>query len=226
MLNSFNTIDLVIQAYHRPFVRSLLTNLADYHMPTYIHSLHVALIAVQMGSEHGFSDTDLLDLASGALLHDIGKIEIPLSILDKDGPLTDEEFAVIKMHPLISYQLLNEQSVAHAHVIDLICLMHHLYLDDTGYPSGSEMPFGIDTSIIPAAARIVTISDIFGAIVSPRPYKYSLTNTYAMGELYKLGDKVDAHFVKILDHLVAENRLLLNTSGDCLMQHIQESENN
>lgn len=226
MLNSFNTIDIVLQTYHRPFVRSLLTNLAEYHKPTYIHSLHVALLAVQMGSELRFSNLELMDLASGALLHDIGKLEIPLSILDKDGPLTDEEFAIIKKHPLLSYQLLNEQSKAHARVIDLICLMHHLYLDDTGYPSESEMPFGIDTATIPVAARIVTISDIFGAIVSPRPYKNSLTNTYAMGELYKLGDKVDSRFVKILDLLVAENRLLLNTSGDCLMQHIQSSEYN
>lgn len=216
MNDSFEVLEIVLKAHHFPYVRPLLYALMEYHHHTYLHCIHVAILAVQIGSEFGMSNSELTELAAGGLLHDIGKLSIPVEILDKKGKLSDDEFKMIRRHPLVSYEKLQELNVAHPHIIDEICLKHHVYLNHAGYPAACDMPKGIDAVSMPNMVSIITVADIFGAIVSPRPYHSCLTSIFALSQLYSevAEGKLDERFVRIIDSLVMQNRLILSTSGD------------
>ena len=100
-----------------------------------------------------------------APLHDIGKIGIPDAVLLKRSSLTDEEFAVMRRHPLIGYEILRDSQSRFVQMGALIALRHHERWDGSGYPDGLK---GED---IPLAARIVAVADVFDALTSERPYK-------------------------------------------------------
>lgn len=210
-MNSFELLEVIIDAGKQPYVQPVIRELQDYHLPTYLHSIHVAMVSAQIALEYGLNITRIKYIAEGALIHDAGKLDVPLSILNKPGKLTAEELEEIRKHPVNSYKRAKEMNAPL--IPSLICLMHHYYLNGSGYPS--SFPDEIDHSRIPTEARIVTTSDIFCAIVSPRSYKDSLENIYAIGEIYQglARGKLDARFAKILDTLVQENRLLLNVGS-------------
>ncbi len=103
----------------------------------------------------------------GACLHDIGKIAIPKNILNKPGPLTVEEFQIVKLHPLIGRKML-ELGTAFEPFLPIVEL-HHEHSDGSGYPHGlthSEIPFGV---------RIVQVADVYDALTSTRPYRGPLS---------------------------------------------------
>jgi len=130
------------------------------------HSERAAEMGVKIGQVLGLRQKDLDDLHRGALLHDIGKIGIPPTILDKPGKLTPEETAVMREHPLIGERIL-QPIAAYADVIPVVS-QHHEWFDGTGYPrklSGSEISF---------IARIYAVADVFDALVADRPYRGGL----------------------------------------------------
>jgi putative nucleotidyltransferase with HDIG domain len=127
------------------------------------HSERVADLAVKIGEEMGLDAGDLANLHRAALLHDIGKIGVPSSILDKPGRLTEEEYERIKKHPTLGAQILEPIS-AYAEVVDLV-RQHHERLDGSGYPGGLT---GIETT---QGARILGVADTFDAMTSERPYR-------------------------------------------------------
>ncbi|MGE3779657.1 MAG: HD-GYP domain-containing protein, partial [Pirellulaceae bacterium] len=140
----------------------------DYH--TFTHSANVAYYCVMLAKELGITDkAELNQIATGALLHDLGKLEIPEAILTKDGKLTDQEFACIKRHPTAGLRKL-----CHREDLNLGQLMmvyqHHERLDGKGYP------VGVGGSEIHHWARICTVSDVFEALTSNRPYRAGLTH--------------------------------------------------
>ena len=104
----------------------------DYH--TFTHSANVSYYCVMLAKELGItSENELNQIAMGALLHDLGKLEIPASILTKPGKLTDWEFDVIKTHPTVGFrQLCQRQDLNHAQL--MMVYQHHERLDGTGYP--------------------------------------------------------------------------------------------
>jgi HD-GYP domain-containing protein (c-di-GMP phosphodiesterase class II) len=110
------------------------------------------------------NDKLLEDYVVGALLHDIGKVDIPLEILRKGGPLTDVEFEVMKKHPRSGYNILQRSNYLKPRSF-VISLQHHETFDGSGYPAGKT---GEETHIF---SRIAAVVDIFDALTSDRPYK-------------------------------------------------------
>lgn len=219
-LDLINLLCIVTDVSRNEVVLGYLNRLSAYHHPTYVHSIHVAILSVQIGYEYGLSENQLFDLAYGAILHDIGKLNVPVSILNKKGKLNDEEFSLIQNHPVDSFHLVSDnftfQKAVSKQIVEMICLMHHLKLNDTGYPSSfDERPDLFDYSRIPTECRIVTVCDIYDALVEIRPYKDSFTNQEAINELIRLGmnGAVDLHIVRILQSLILRNNLILQTTS-------------
>ncbi|MDI6601993.1 MAG: HD domain-containing protein [Thermoanaerobacteraceae bacterium] len=142
----------------------LLNRLQKKDFYTYYHSLDVCLYSLAVGKNIEMDDKELRDLGRGALLHDVGKCEVPDDILLKPGKLTDEEFELIKRHTNKGYEILLKTGVYNDSVAR-IALEHHEKWDGSGYP------LGIRDEQISFWARIVTIADIYDALTSDRVYK-------------------------------------------------------
>jgi PAS domain S-box-containing protein len=130
---------------------------------THGHSQRVADLTVRVARQLGINDGDLVNIRRGALLHDIGKLGVPDSILLKPGRLTDEEMAVMKRHPEIAFDILSPIPFL-KDALD-IPYLHHEKWDGTGYPRG------IRGEEIPVAARIFAVIDVWDALRSDRPYR-------------------------------------------------------
>lgn len=130
------------------------------------HSERVTAHALSLGSRLGLSDIELDRLRRGAILHDIGKISIPDGILNKPGPLTKEEFEIVKRHPLDGVAIIEPLES----VQDLLPLIrwHHERMDGNGYPDG------LPGSEIPLLVRALSVADVYDALASERPYRKAL----------------------------------------------------
>ncbi len=127
------------------------------------HTQRVTEMALQLAQALGMKDEALVHMRRGALLHDIGKMGVPDSILLKPGPLTDEEWLVMRQHPKLAYDML--ASIAYLHPALDIPYCHHEKWDGTGYPRG------LKEEQIPFAARIFAVVDVWDALRSDRPYR-------------------------------------------------------
>ena len=127
------------------------------------HSERVTENALKIAQLLGLTQTELENLHRGALLHDIGKIGTPVSILDKPGKITDEEYRIIQEHPRMGVRIL-EPIAAYAQVIPMV-LQHHEWFNGQGYPDGVA---GEDISL---GGRILAVADVFDALISDRPYR-------------------------------------------------------
>lgn len=132
----------------------------------YSHSVNVSVLGILIGWDLGLNDRKLEDFGVGALLHDIGKIEIPQEILNKDGPLTEDEFTTMKKHTLIGFEM-QQKSRYIKPLSYTIALQHHESYDGTGYPRGRKK------EEIHIFSRMAEVVDIFDALTSDRPYKPS-----------------------------------------------------
>ena len=127
------------------------------------HTKRVVEKTLCFAKRMGITADELVNIRRGALLHDIGKIAVPDHILRKPGPLTDEEWVIMKTHPAVAYQMINPVSFLRP-AID-IPYSHHEKWDGTGYPQG------LKGEEIPIAARMFAIIDIWDALTSDRPYR-------------------------------------------------------
>lgn len=131
---------------------------------TYSHSINVASLSTLIGLGLGYSSVSLKELALAGLLHDIGKLEIPLSIINKPAPLNSFEFDIIKNHPDLGLKKLkNSMRISHT-VLSGVCT-HHERFDGTGYPNG------ITGANIPLCGRIIAVADVFDALTTCRIYR-------------------------------------------------------
>lgn len=141
-----------------------IASLKLYDDYTYNHSLGVSILAIAIGLELGLLTKDLYDLGFCALLHDIGKMAIPIEIISKPSKLTEEEFNIVKQHPekgaafFLQHDLVNDQ-------IYQGVLTHHEKFDGTGYPNG------LSGNDIPLFGRIISVADVYDALTSMRPYR-------------------------------------------------------
>ena len=139
------------------------------------HSERVSDFSKEMALELGFDDSRVELVHIAAHLHDIGKIGISDSILNKRGKLTDEEYEIIKTHSQIGYDILSK-SPSLAYIAKII-LHHHEAFDGSGYP------LGIKGENIPLESRIIAIADSIDAMTSDRPYRRALSKEKCMEEL-------------------------------------------
>lgn len=155
---------------------------------TYKHSKRVSEYAVKIAKKLKLPKDRLENLYLASLLHDIGKINTPEEILNKPGKLTDEEFAIIKRHPLDGAEMVKE---LYYEEISTIIVQHHERLNGSGYPNRL---IGDDILL---EARIIAVSDTFDAMTEDRAYRQALNIQFAVDELIKLSD---THY----DRLVVE----------------------
>jgi HD-GYP domain-containing protein (c-di-GMP phosphodiesterase class II) len=179
-------------------VRALTVRLAAKDASTEEHTRRVAMLAVEIGEQLGLSPTRLRSLAIGGLLHDIGKLSVPDSILQKPGPLDDDEFDVVKLHPERGRELLNELGGFDETVRRLV-LDHHERLDGSGYPRG------LTDADLDLATRILSVCDVYDALVSPRVYRAAWPREKALALLRdEAHTAFDPRCVAALERLVAQ----------------------
>jgi putative nucleotidyltransferase with HDIG domain len=142
---------------------------------THGHCERVANFGVAVGSRLGLDAESLTALRLGAYLHDLGKVRIPDEILNKSGKLTDEEFAIVKMHPVWGLEMLTE--VDFPWDLKPIIRWHHEKCDGSGYPDGLK---GDD---IPLTAQIICIVDVYDALTTVRSYKPAYTPMEALARM-------------------------------------------
>lgn len=131
---------------------------------TYMHSVAVCALMVALARQLGLPDDETRAAGFAGLLHDVGKADIPLEILNKPGRLTDEEFAIVREHPRKGWERLRAAGIDDAVALD-VCLHHHERYDGTGYP---DRLAGEGISLV---ARMGAVCDVYDAITSNRPYK-------------------------------------------------------
>jgi HD-GYP domain-containing protein (c-di-GMP phosphodiesterase class II) len=190
------------QAFLGARVRALTMRLAEKDEYTEGHTRRVALRAVLVGEELGLAPNRLRNLATGGLLHDIGKLSVPDEILKKPGSLDDDEFAVIKRHPEWGHKLLGELG-GFSDAVRRLVLDHHERLDGQGYPNGRT---GTELDI---ETRILTVCDVYDALLSVRVYRDAWTHDRAMELLHEqTGSAFDATCVGALERVLARDASL------------------
>jgi putative nucleotidyltransferase with HDIG domain len=168
----------------RETIRSLI-NLAflieGQHPYTAGHMWRVARFSTLLGREIGLDNDDIITLRVAALLHDLGKVMIPIEILCKPGPLTQDEFAIVKGHPKVGSDLIRRYSVGEA--LEEIIRHHHESYDGNGYPDS------LRREEIVVSSRIIAIADAFDALTSARPYRKAMSIARALAILVEQRDK-------------------------------------
>jgi putative nucleotidyltransferase with HDIG domain len=147
------------------------------------HTLRVTTLTVELARRLGIPDRDLVHIRRGALLHDIGKMGIPDHILRKPGPLTDDEWVLMRKHPVYAYDLL--AAIPYLRPALDIPYSHHEKWDGLGYPRG------LKGDAIPLAARIFAVVDVWDALTSDRPYRAAWPREQA---LVHIREQAGKHF--------------------------------
>jgi putative nucleotidyltransferase with HDIG domain len=131
---------------------------------TYMHSVAVCALMVALARQLGLDEKSTREAGMAGLLHDLGKAVMPMDVLNKPGKLTEEEFAIIKSHPVEGHRMLVEGGAAGEVTLD-VCLHHHEKVDGSGYPKG------LKDAEISLFAKMGAVCDVYDAITSNRPYK-------------------------------------------------------
>ena len=164
-----------IASHRNETIKTIVSTLHEKNPREEAHSKRVSEICISIGTKLGMKSDEIALLKAISNLHDIGKIAIDDSILNKKGPLDEKEWEQIKKHPEIGYRILSS-SPEYADIAQDI-LSHHERYDGKGYPRGLS---GVD---IPIRARIITIADSYDAMISERPYRRPMTHQEALEEI-------------------------------------------
>ncbi|SMQ86246.1 HDIG domain-containing protein [Devosia lucknowensis] len=154
----------IIDAIDSAGVDHWMATVRGYHVGTFQHCMLVTATASSFARRLGMRRGDVIKVTAAALVHDIGKSAVPVEILDKNGPLTPEEAQTMRSHPIIGHDYLARRSRIAADALRSV-RSHHEYLDGSGYPDG------LRGDEIDDITRLVTISDIYAALVERRAYK-------------------------------------------------------
>ncbi|MGC2856970.1 HD domain-containing phosphohydrolase [Novispirillum sp. DQ9] len=187
----------LVQAVQNARYRDMLAGVRNHDDYTYVHSLRVATFLTLLGHGVGLRDDDLLTLTSGGLLHDIGKIAIPLTVLNKPGRLDTAERSVMRTHVRRTMDLLLERSEV-PRAVTIIAGQHHERPDGTGYP------LGLAGSAINELARMAAIADIFVALTDRRVYKPAMAAERALGIMADMGRAIDQHLLGLFREILLD----------------------
>jgi putative nucleotidyltransferase with HDIG domain len=182
------------------------------------HSQRVALLSRHLARSAGLSDADVENTYVAALLHDVGKIGVPESVLQKAGKLTDEEFEQMKRHPRTGARILEDVRQLR-HVLPGV-LHHHERFDGRGYPEG------LSDESIPLMGRIICLADSFDAMTSDRTYRKGMPVEIALAEIKKCsGTHFDPKLAAAFLQTTGEDyRELLRDHGDKSRKLLQRRE--
>ena len=187
---------------HLKFISVLTKALDSRDTYTMYHSENVAKYAVKIAENMRLSKECCEIIHKGSLLHDLGKIGIPEHVLMKNGILTDEEYKIIKNHPIIGYNMLKDITDFHINGILDIVLFHHERYDGKGYPKG------LKGKQIPLFARIVAVADTFDAMTTKRVYRKQIDLKYTINEIRKhKGTQFDPEIVDVFLELFENHQL-------------------
>jgi HD-GYP domain-containing protein (c-di-GMP phosphodiesterase class II) len=179
------TVDFVLRS-ERALGQLARLMTTDYY--TYTHSINVCVFGVALARHAGVSRDDIREFAVGALLHDLGKTQVPKELLTKRGPLTPDEMQAMREHVANGERLLAQHGGLSALAIVPVA-QHHEKLDGSGYPRGLA---GSDVHLF---GRIAAIADVFDAMTSDRTYQRAFT---AYGALKKMKEELAPHFDRML----------------------------
>jgi len=168
-----------------------------HHSQTYQHSLMVTGLLVAFGQQLEVSRADRIRLSVAGMLHDIGKARVPIAILEKRGPLDQDEAAILRQHPQYGFDVLQKTPGIAPEMLNVV-LHHHEYLDGTGYPHG------LKANEISDLVRMVTIADVFAAMIEWRSHRAGMSCMAAYKVLLDMGPKLDQELVREF-HAVARN---------------------
>lgn len=179
----------ILTAIKLSSLRDWLATVGRHHTHTYRHCLFVTGFAAAFAQHLGMREDDQRRLARAALLHDVGKAFVPVTILDKPGRLDNEEKDEIRRHARLGYDALVRQGGFPSEMLDVV-LHHHEMLDGSGYPDGLH---GEEISDI---VRLTTIVDIHAALVEKRAYRLPLTHAESFATMEEMGGKIDQHLLQ------------------------------
>lgn len=180
----------LVRAIETSQIAQIMEGLRDYDDYTYVHSMRVATLLSLFGYGIGVKGQDLLTLAAGGLLHDVGKTKISTDVLNKPGRLNDMEWGIIRGHVNNSLDILtHSESISRG--ILVICGQHHEKLDGSGYPNG------LKGGQINELARMAAIADIYGALSDRRTYKPAIAPDKVFPILETMTTELDQHLVSL-----------------------------
>ena len=203
MTRTVQVVDTLMDAMlHEPAIAGHLLQMAGHERSTASHMLIVASLAMTLGGEiFGTEEQDLIQcLGTAGMLHDIGKLSVPESILKKTSPLTRQELTVLQQHPIESVRLVSNDPTVSSMARQII-LQHHERLDGRGYP------LGLSEDEILMATRIVSLVDAFHAMVGRRTYRESMGATQANRILKtQVGKQFDPEVLRVWEKLCDERK--------------------
>jgi HD-GYP domain-containing protein (c-di-GMP phosphodiesterase class II) len=171
-------------------IETLVATVEAKDIYTYGHSARVSKLGHVTAAALGRPEDELEEVKIAGLLHDIGKIGIPETILSKAGPLTDEEWAYVRSHPQIGESIIRQMGSERLAGVERIVRHHHERLDGTGYPDG------LPGAAIPLGARILGVADAYDAMTSNRPYRKAFSPEAAIKEVRRCaGQQFDPEVV-------------------------------
>ena len=156
---------------------------------TFKHSVDVATISMILAKQQGLSRKEIYEIGICGLLHDVGKTKVPLEILNKPGRLNDEEFEIMKQHSVFGYRMIKDKP-DFSNTICLGVLQHHEKINGAGYP------MGVAGNQISPYARIISIADIYDALITERPYKQAFTKRDAVEMIMSMTGELDINAMK------------------------------
>lgn len=191
-----------------------LLELKTFDQYTTTHSCNVAMLSIGLSEELGLDGAKVRAIGTAALLHDIGKVKVPLDVMVKPGKLTEAEFAVMKSHPVEGAKILSHRGSGNA-LASTVAYEHHIWFNGQGgYPSVS---FRRDAHF---ASRIVHVCDVYDALCSKRPYRDAWSQVRALHLLRNLqGTELDPVIFPSFERMVqraVEERTVLSASVDAL----------
>lgn len=151
---------------------------------TFKHSVDVATISMIIARKQGFSEKDVYNIGIAGLLHDMGKSKVPPEILNKPARLNEAEFEVMKKHSILGFQILKEKK-EFSNEVSLAVLQHHEKMNGAGYP------FGCTKEKIIPYAKILSVSDVYDALVTERPYKKAYSQRDAVEIIMSMTAELD-----------------------------------
>jgi HD-GYP domain-containing protein (c-di-GMP phosphodiesterase class II) len=190
----------IFSAIEAEGIGAWISAVQQHHSHTFCHTMMVTGHTLRFSEIVGLPERDRTLMGFGALVHDLGKIKIPLSILDKPGSLTEEERKLVNLHPAFGKQILQSCGDIPKDIYE-IAVSHHEFIDGTGYP------VGLKDEEISHRVRMVTICDIYSALTEQRAYKDSYSPRQAFAIMAEMGGKLDRQLLRTFRDSVLGNDL-------------------